>query len=94
VKDSIAKVLAGSRCQRPVAQRLEPNVGGPQSSGYWRERAEEVEVIAAWSVDRLDRSLQDFVGFLGEAHGAGMNRIYISRRWTLLLLQGGRSSRC
>jgi DNA invertase Pin-like site-specific DNA recombinase len=31
------------------------------------------DVIAAWSVDRLGRSLQDLVGFLGEAHGAGVN---------------------
>ena len=26
----------------------------------------EVDMIAAWSVDRLGRSLQDLVGFLGE----------------------------
>jgi DNA invertase Pin-like site-specific DNA recombinase len=31
------------------------------------------EVIAAWSVDRLGRSLQDLVGFLGEVHGAGVD---------------------
>jgi len=31
------------------------------------------DVIAAWSVDRLGRSLQDLVGFLGDAHGAGVN---------------------
>ena len=31
------------------------------------------DVIAAWSVDRLGRSLQDLVGFLGETHGAGVN---------------------
>jgi DNA invertase Pin-like site-specific DNA recombinase len=31
------------------------------------------DVIAAWSVDRLGRSLQDLVGFLGEVHGAGVN---------------------
>jgi hypothetical protein len=28
-------------------------------------------VIPAWSVDRLGRSLQDLVGFLGEVHGTG-----------------------
>jgi DNA invertase Pin-like site-specific DNA recombinase len=31
------------------------------------------DVIAAWSVDRLGRSLQDLVAFLGETHGAGVN---------------------
>ena len=29
------------------------------------------DVIAAWSVDRLGRSLQDLIGFLGELQGAG-----------------------
>jgi DNA invertase Pin-like site-specific DNA recombinase len=28
----------------------------------------ECELVAAWSVDRLGRSLQDLVGFLGELH--------------------------
>ncbi|HZS85294.1 MAG TPA: recombinase family protein [Stellaceae bacterium] len=28
----------------------------------------EVDLVAAWSVDRLGRSLQDLVGFLGELH--------------------------
>ncbi len=31
------------------------------------------DVIAAWSVDRLGRSLQDLVAFLGDTHGAGVN---------------------
>lgn len=31
------------------------------------------DVIAAWSVDRLGRSLQDLVGFLGDTHGAGVH---------------------
>jgi DNA invertase Pin-like site-specific DNA recombinase len=29
------------------------------------------DVIAAWSVDRLGRSLQDLIGFLGDLQGAG-----------------------
>jgi DNA invertase Pin-like site-specific DNA recombinase len=33
----------------------------------------EVDMIAAWAVDRLGRSLQDLVGFLGEIHGAGVD---------------------
>ena len=31
------------------------------------------DIIAVWSVDRLGRSLQDLVGFLGETHGAGVH---------------------
>jgi DNA invertase Pin-like site-specific DNA recombinase len=32
----------------------------------------EVDLVASWSVDRLGRSLQDLVGFLGELQGAGV----------------------
>src|SRR6476619_7323484 len=28
----------------------------------------EFDIVAAWSVDRLGRSLQDLLGFLGELH--------------------------
>ncbi len=28
----------------------------------------EIDMVAAWSVDRLGRSLQDLIGFLGELH--------------------------
>lgn len=31
----------------------------------------EVDLVACWSVDRLGRSLQDLVAFLGELHAAG-----------------------
>ena len=31
------------------------------------------DLIAAWSVDRLGRSLQDLVGFLGEMHSLGID---------------------
>jgi hypothetical protein len=33
----------------------------------------EVDMVAAWSVDRLSRSLQDLLGFLGEIHGKGVD---------------------
>jgi DNA invertase Pin-like site-specific DNA recombinase len=33
----------------------------------------EIDMVAAWSVDRLGRSLQDLVGFLGEVHGSGVD---------------------
>ena len=33
----------------------------------------EIDIVAAWSVDRLGRSLQDLVAFLGELHGKGID---------------------
>ncbi len=33
----------------------------------------EVDLVAAWSVDRLGRSLQDLVGFLGEPRAKGVD---------------------
>lgn len=33
----------------------------------------EFDLVAAWSVDRLGRSLQDLVSFLQELHGAGVD---------------------
>src|SRR5580693_8959994 len=33
----------------------------------------QFDLIAAWSVDRLGRSLQDLVGFLTEVHALGVN---------------------
>lgn len=37
------------------------------------------DVIAAWSVDRLGRSLQDLVTFLGETRGAGVD-LYLHKQ--------------
>ena len=37
------------------------------------------DIMAAWSVDRLGRSLQDLVAFLGEVHGAGAD-LYLERQ--------------
>jgi Resolvase, N terminal domain len=39
----------------------------------------KIDVVAAWSVDRLGRSLQDLVGFLGELNGAGCDH-YLERQ--------------
>ena len=39
----------------------------------------KIDVVAAWSVDRLGRSLQDLVGFLGELKGAGVD-LYLDRQ--------------
>ena len=33
----------------------------------------EFDLVAAWSVDRLGRSLQDLIGFLQELHGVGVD---------------------
>jgi DNA invertase Pin-like site-specific DNA recombinase len=39
----------------------------------------QFDIVAAWSVDRLGRSLQDLVGFLGELPGAGVD-LYLDRQ--------------
>jgi DNA invertase Pin-like site-specific DNA recombinase len=39
----------------------------------------EIDLVAAWSVDRLGRSLQDLVGFLGEVHGSDVD-LYLHRQ--------------
>src|SRR6516164_5058250 len=39
----------------------------------------KIDVVAAWSVDRLGRSLQDLVGFLGELNTVGCD-LYLERQ--------------
>src|SRR3954451_13929917 len=39
----------------------------------------EIDIVAAWSVDRLGRSLQDLVAFLGEIHAAKVD-LYLDRQ--------------
>jgi DNA invertase Pin-like site-specific DNA recombinase len=39
----------------------------------------QFDIVAAWSVDRLGRSLQDLVAFLGQLHGAGVD-LYLDRQ--------------
>ncbi len=39
----------------------------------------EIDVVMAWSVDRLGRSLQDLVAFLGELQAAGVD-LYLDRQ--------------
>jgi DNA invertase Pin-like site-specific DNA recombinase len=59
---------AKGRSQRPAFDRLHRDmVRG------------KFDVVAAWSVDRLGRSLQDLVGFLGEVHAAGVD-LYLDRQ--------------
>jgi DNA invertase Pin-like site-specific DNA recombinase len=46
----------------------------PQFDAILRAVArKEFDVVAAWSVDRLGRSLQDLIGFLGELQAKGVN---------------------
>ena len=54
----------------------------------------QFDIVAAWSVDRLGRSLQDLVGFLGELHGAGVD-LYLDRQGVDTSTPSARrSSRC
>jgi DNA invertase Pin-like site-specific DNA recombinase len=54
----------------------------------------KIEVVAAWSVDRLGRSLQDLVGFLGDSTPPGATFISKSKRSTQPPPPGARSSKC
>jgi DNA invertase Pin-like site-specific DNA recombinase len=42
----------------------------PVSVAY--ESRRKFDIVMAWSVDRLGRSLQDLIGFLSELHSLGM----------------------
>lgn len=53
---------AKSREERPAMRRLMQGVG-----------RRDFDMVAAWSVDRLGRSLQDLIGFLGELHAKGVD---------------------
>jgi DNA invertase Pin-like site-specific DNA recombinase len=48
------------------------------------------DIIMAWSVDRLGRSLQDLVGFLGEVHAQGID-LYIDRQGVDTTTPGGKA---
>lgn len=51
-----------SREERPAMRRLMQGVN-----------RREFDMVGAWSVDRLGRSLQDLIGFLGELHAKGVD---------------------
>ena len=59
---------ANGRDKRPAFDRLHKAI-----------TRREFDVVAAWSVDRLGRSLQDLVAFLGELHGASVD-LYLDRQ--------------
>jgi DNA invertase Pin-like site-specific DNA recombinase len=64
-----------------VAEHVDQGVSGakgrdkrPQFDALMKAAArKEIDVVAAWSVDRFGRSLQDLVGFLGELHAKGVD---------------------
>jgi DNA invertase Pin-like site-specific DNA recombinase len=59
---------AKTRAERPAMRRL--------MEGLARR---DFDMVAAWSVDRLGRSLQDLIGFLGELHAKGVD-LYLHRQ--------------
>ncbi len=50
----------------------------------------EFDLVAAWSVDRLGRSLQDLVGFLKELHGVGVD-LYLHQQALDTTTPGGKA---
>jgi DNA invertase Pin-like site-specific DNA recombinase len=54
--------VSGARDQRPAFDRLRQGI-----------TRKDFDVVAAWSVDRLGRSLQHLLGFLGELKAKGVD---------------------
>jgi DNA invertase Pin-like site-specific DNA recombinase len=52
----------------------------------------EFDVVMAWSVDRLGRSLQDLVGFLSEIHAAGVD-LFLHQQGIDTTSPGGKDGR-
>ena len=50
----------------------------------------EIDVVMAWSVDRLGRSLQDLIGFLGELRAVGCN-LYLHQQGVDTTTPAGRA---
>ena len=50
----------------------------------------EIDVVMAWSVDRLGRSLQDLVGFLSELQASGVD-LYLDRQGIDTTTPGGKA---
>jgi len=48
------------------------------------------DIIMAWSVDRLGRSLQDLVGFFGDVHAQGID-LYLDRQGVDTTTPGGKA---
>ncbi len=50
----------------------------------------EIDVVMAWSVDRLGRSLQDLVAFLGDLRASGVD-LYLDRQGIDTTTPGGKA---
>jgi DNA invertase Pin-like site-specific DNA recombinase len=50
----------------------------------------QFDIIAAWSVDRLGRSLQDLLAFLGDAHAVGVD-LYLHQQAVDTTTLGGKA---
>jgi DNA invertase Pin-like site-specific DNA recombinase len=70
---------AKGRDQRPAFDRLMKDA-----------TRRKFDIIMAWSVDRLGRSLQDLVGFLGEVHAQGGD-LYLDRQGVDTTTPGGKA---
>lgn len=67
----------------------------PQFDALCRDEVRrEFDVIMAWSVDRLGRSLQDLIAFPNEIHAAGVDLTSISRDSIPRRQQGKPCSKC
>jgi DNA invertase Pin-like site-specific DNA recombinase len=70
---------AEGRDQRPAFDRLLKDA-----------TRRKFDIIMAWSVDRLGRSLQDLVAFLGEVHAQGVD-LYLDRQGVDTTTPGGKA---
>ena len=70
---------ARGRDQRPAFDRLLKDA-----------TRRKFDIIMAWSVDRLGRSLQDLVAFLGEVHAQGVD-LYLDRQGVDTTTPGGKA---
>jgi DNA invertase Pin-like site-specific DNA recombinase len=81
VEEYVDRGISGAkgRDQRPAFDRLLRDA-----------TRRKFDVIMAWSVDRLGRSLQDLVGFLGEVHAQGVD-LYLDRQGVDTTTPGGKA---
>jgi DNA invertase Pin-like site-specific DNA recombinase len=81
-----------------VAEYVDPGISGakgrdhrPGFEGLHQAMTRrEFDQVAAWSVDRLSRSLQDLVAFLGELHANGID-IYLHQQGLNTATPSGRA---
>ena len=81
VEEFVDKGISGAkgRDQRPAFDRL-----------YKAATRREIDVIMAWSVDRLGRSLQDLVAFLSELQASKVD-LYLDRQGIDTTTPGGKA---